>query len=60
MKEISILFTRHERGMEGERGEKNINFPLKDSNLRPSNLRSEVLTHSYRFLVNEPRSTVDT
>ena len=36
MKEISILFTRHERGMEGGRGKKNINFPLKDSNLRPS------------------------
>ena len=37
MKEISILFTRHERGMEGGRGKKNINFPLKDSNLRPLN-----------------------
>ena len=39
MKEISILFTRHETrdgGGGGERGKKNINFPLKDSNLRPS------------------------
>ena len=38
MKEISILFTRHERGMGGEGGElrKTLHFPLKDSNFRPS------------------------
>ena len=35
---MMILFTRHECRMEGGegRGEKNINFHLKDSNLRPS------------------------
>ena len=55
MKEISILFTRHERlmGGGGESGKKNIHFPLKESNFRPS----EVFLS---FLVNEPWHTVDT
>ena len=57
MKEMMILFTRHECGMGGGegRGEKNINFHLKDSNLRPSDF-----TIFLRFLVNEPWHTVNT
>ena len=58
MKEISILFTRHEtRDEGGERGKKNINFPLKDSNLRPSDF---TIWSFLSFLVNEPWNTVDT
>ena len=57
MKEMMILFTRHECGMGGGegRGEKNIYFHLKDSNLRPSDF-----TIFLRFLVNEPWHTVIT
>ena len=57
MKEMMILFTRHECGMGGGegRGEKNINFHLKDSNLRPSDF-----TIFLRFLVNEQWHTVNT
>ena len=57
MKEMMILFTRHECGMGGGegRGEKNINFHLKDSNLGPSDF-----TIFLRFLVNEQWHTVNT
>ena len=54
--ERNIDLIHSSRTRTGEGGKKrNINFPLKDLNLRPWNfLRSEVHPHSYRFLVNEP------
>ena len=56
MKEISILFTRHERGMGGEGGEgrKTLTFLSRTRVLDHRILQSEVYPHSYRFLVNEP------
>ena len=62
MKEMMILFTRHECGMGGGegRGEKNINFHLKDSNLRPSDFtiffkisRQWAMTYS-EYIKNHP------
>ena len=55
MKEISILFTRHERGMgvEGREG-KPFTFLSRTRILDHRILQSEVYPHSYRFLVNEP------
>ena len=61
MKEISILFTRHERGMgvEGREG-KLFTFLSRTRILDHRILQSEVYPHSHRFLFNEPLHTMDT
>ena len=48
-----IHSSRTRDGGGGKRGKKNIHFPLKESNFRPS---EDFLS----FLVNEPWHTVDT
>ena len=59
MKEISILFTRHERVMAGGGREerKTLTFLSRTRILDHRILRSEVFLS---LLVNEPRHTVDT
>ena len=53
MKEMSVLFTRHERGMGGE-GRKTLTFVSRPRILDHRILRSEVHPRSYRYLVNDP------